>query len=79
MKKWYDEKHDLTIVYMNLPKDVDEVMTINSDCSYTAIINECCCPSKQLKAYRHILKHIENNDLEDGKDVQQIRKETHDE
>jgi len=77
MKKWYDEKHDLTIVYMSLPKDVDEVMTINSDCSYTAIINDHCCQSKQLKAYKHVLKHIENNDLEDGKDVQQIERETH--
>ena len=77
MKKWYDEKHDLTIVYMSLPKDVDEVMTINSDCSYTAIINESCCQSRQLNAYKHVLKHIQNNDLEDGKDVQQIEKEAH--
>lgn len=77
MKKWYDEKHDLTIVYMNLPKDVDEVITVNNDCSYTAIIAENRCQQKQLEAYKHALKHIKNDDLEDGKDVQDIEKEAH--
>ena len=78
MKKWYDEKHDLTIVYMNLPKDVDEVLTINEDCSYTAIIAENRCQDKQRKAYRHAVSHIEHNELEDGVDVQQAEKRCHD-
>lgn len=78
MKKWYDEKHDLTIVYMNLPKDVDEVLTINEDCSYTAIIAENRCQAKQRKAYRHAVSHIEHNELEDGVDVQQAEKRCHD-
>lgn len=77
MKKWYDEEHDLTIVYMSLPKDADEILTVNEDNSYTAVIAENRCRSRQLKAYKHVLKHIENNDLEDGKDVQQVEKEAH--
>lgn len=74
MKKWYDEKHDLTIVYMNLPKNVDEAITANSDGSYTAVISDRICEKRQLEAYKHALKHIENNDLEDGKVVQELEK-----
>ena len=63
---------------MNLPKDVDEVITINEDCSYTAIIAENRCQDKQRKAYRHAVSHIEHNELEDGVDVQQAEKRCHD-
>lgn len=78
MKKWYDEKHNLTIVYMNLPKDVDEVLTVNEDCSYTAFIAENRCEAKQKKAYRHAVWHINHEDMEDGKEVQEIEKRCHD-
>lgn len=78
MKKWYDEKHNLTIVYMSLPKDVDEVITINEDCSYTAIIAENRCQDKQKKAYEHAVSHIDHDDFEDGKYVQIIEKRCHD-
>ena len=78
MKKWYDEKHNLTIVYMSLPKNVDEAVTINEDCSYTAVIAENRCQAAQQEAYRHVLKHIENNDLEDGNIVQEVEKRCHD-
>lgn len=77
MKKWYDEKHNLTIVYMNLPVGVDEAITINEDCSYTAVIAENQCQEKQYKAYLHAVDHIENDDFENGKDVQQIERRCH--
>ena len=54
------------------------MITINEDCSYTAIIAANRCQAKQKKAYRHALDHIEHNELEDGVDVQQAEKRCHD-
>ena len=79
MKRWYDEKHNLTIIYMSLPKNVQEEITVNEDGSYTAAISDKLCPAKQMKAYLHALNHIKHDDFEDGKDVRQIEKRCHDE
>ena len=78
INKWYDEQHDLVVLFLPLPKDTDGAITINEDGTYTAVIADGLCPEKKLKAYRHALNHIENGDLDDGKIVQDIEKRCHD-
>ena len=76
MNRWYDEQHDLTIVFLALPMNVDGVITVNDDCSYTAFINNKKCPDRQAQAYKHALEHIKNGDFRDG-NVQEIEKKAH--
>lgn len=78
MIRWHDEKHDLTIILLALPNNVDEVLTLNDDSSYTAFINEKRSPACQIRAYNHALEHILNDDFQEG-NVQKIERKRHEE
>ena len=75
--KWYDVENDMMVVYIDLPKDVDEFLTVNNDGSYTAFIRSTACPDKQYAAYIHAIIHIKNNHLEDGVLVQDAERIAH--
>lgn len=54
----------------------NEVVTENEDGSYTIFIKKSLCDSKRLKAIKHAIKHIKENDF--GKcDVQSIELNAH--
>lgn len=69
---------DISIVVMDF-KDTKtkELVTENSDGSYSIFINARLSYESQLKAYEHALTHINNNDFENT-DVQQIEIIAHD-
>ena len=54
----------------------NEIVTQNADGGYTVIINSDLCQRKQREAYRHAMKHINENDFEKA-DVQTIEAEAH--
>ena len=55
---------DVNVVLLNLPTNTSEAVTENPDGSYTIIINSRLSNERQLKAYEHAIKHIENNDFD---------------
>ena len=77
MTQWYDSENGVNVVFMNFPKGIDEFVTENADGSYTAFIGQNRSPDRIAEAYRHALKHIRCNDLEDGVDVQAAERRTH--
>lgn len=66
---------DVFVYVIDLPFGVNEVVTPCLE-GYTVYINARLDHEKQLKAYRHALWHIENNDFEKY-DVQAIEAEAH--
>ena len=66
---WWDEEHQVMVLYLPLPEGIDECVTINDDLSHTIIISTDICPDRQKKAFLHALCHIERNHLEDGIEV----------
>lgn len=68
---------DINVIVMDF-KDVKakEMVTENSDGSYSIFINARLSSECQLKAYEHALTHINNNDFEKA-DVQQIEAIAH--
>ena len=54
----------------------NEMVIPNEDGSYTVLINSRSACNKQLEAYNHALKHIENEDFEKS-DIQKIEAMTH--
>lgn len=68
---------DICIIVMDF-KDTKtkELVTENSDGSYSIFINARLSYEAQLKAYEHALSHIKNNDFENT-DVQQIEAIAH--
>jgi hypothetical protein len=67
---------DVNVVLLNLPTNTSEAVTENPDGSYTTIINSRLSNERQLKAYEHAMKHIENNDFKNS-DVQAIEYVAH--
>lgn len=75
--KWWDDIRGIMVVYIDLPKQVDEFVTANADGSYTVFIRSTMTVKRQHAAYEHALFHITNGDLEDGKDVQVVERIAH--
>lgn len=65
--------NDIFVYLVKLPEGIDEVVLPCFD-GYTIYIDPSLSHSEQLKAYKHALSHIENNDFEKT-DVQQIEYE----
>lgn len=67
----------MVYVYLRpMPGYCHEMVSPNSDGSYTVVINEALSDEQKLEAYSHALRHIEGCDF--GKEnVQGIEKEAH--
>lgn len=63
---------DIFLYFVDLPEGIDEMVTPCLD-GYTVYINARICHERQLKAYRHALRHIREKDFEKS-DVQGIEK-----
>ena len=55
---------DVNIILLNLPVKEKEAVTENEDGSFTIIINSRLSNDEQFKAYRHAMRHIENDDFQ---------------
>lgn len=66
---------DIYVYTVDLPRHIDEMVT---PCfgGYTVYLSSRLDEAQRLKAYKHALRHIENNDF-DRTDVQQIEAEAH--
>lgn len=63
-------------VFMMDGMATNEAVTENEDGSYTIFVNNNLCESKRIRAIKHAIDHIKNNDF--GKnDIQDIESEAH--
>ena len=68
---------DVNVFLRDFPNTKEcEVITENSDGSYTIFLNSRMSHERQLNAYRHALEHIQNGDFQ-RQDVQQIETVAH--
>ncbi len=68
---------DVNVFLRDFPNTKEcEVITENSDGSYTIFLNSRMSHERQLNAYRHALEHIQNGDFQ-RQDVQQIELVAH--
>lgn len=69
--------NEVNVILMDF-KDTktNEMVAVNEDGSYTIFINSRQSHNRQLEAYSHALKHIENNDFQ-KEDVQSIEHFAH--
>lgn len=68
--------HAINVCLIDFPCRGEEIVIPNEDNSYTIIINSRLSQEKQLLAYQHAMKHIENDDFEKA-DVQEIEAKSH--
>ena len=61
---------------INFPNSGNEMVIKNEDGTYTILINAKLSDQGRLKAYKHALRHIENDDFE-KKHVQEIEASAH--
>lgn len=67
---------DVNVFLINFPVKGNEMVVPNEDGSYTVFINARLSYEGQLKAYKHALKHIEEEDFQQT-DVQSIEAKAH--
>lgn len=67
---------DIFVHILDLPHDVHGLTAPNEDGSYTVFLNARDTIERQQEAYRHEVRHIENNDFEKA-DVQLIEQYAH--
>ena len=67
---------DVNVVLLDFPTSGNEMVFENEDGSYTIMINSRLSCDGQLKAYRHAMHHIENDDFSKN-DVQSIEAVAH--
>lgn len=67
---------DVNVYLLNFPNSGKEMVVKNEDDTYTILINARLSHDAQLRAYKHALSHIENNDFE-KQDVQKIEAIAH--
>ena len=67
---------DVQVQFINFPEKGNEAVTKNEDDSYTIFINAKLSHERQLEAYEHAIRHIENGDFEKT-DVDKIEFEAH--
>lgn len=75
--KWWDETNDTMVVFIDLPSEVDEFVTVNDDGSHTVFLRSSMSLERRAIAYTHALWHIAHGDLEDGRDVQTVERIAH--
>lgn len=68
--------NDVNVILINFPTKAKEMVTENEDGSYTILINARLSYEAQLEAYKHAMKHIENDDFRRN-NVQQIEAAAH--
>ena len=75
--KWWDEANCVMVVFIDLPVEVDEFVTVNEDGSHTVFLRSSMSLERRATAYTHALWHIAHGDLEDGRDVQTVERIAH--
>ena len=55
---------DVNVILADMPARIPAYSVANSDQSYTIVLNSRLCYERQLQAYYHEMKHIENGDFE---------------
>lgn len=69
-------KLNVNTILMDMDVLIPEHIVRNSDDSYSIFINARLSHDRQLDAYKHALKHIENDDFE-KQNVDKIELEAH--
>lgn len=67
---------DVNVVLLDFPAPGNEMVFENEDNSFTIMINARLSYDEQLKAYRHAMRHIENDDFQ-KENVQTIEAAAH--
>ena len=67
---------DVYVFFVKLPPKVAEMVTVGPD-GYSVYIDSDLSDKARLRAYKHALRHILNNDFA-GDDVQTIEQAAHD-
>lgn len=67
---------DVNVVLLDLPTKEKEAVTKNEDGSFTIFINSKLSHKGQLLAYKHAMKHIQDNDFQKS-NVQAIEAAAH--
>ncbi len=62
---------DINVHLIDFPVPGEEMIIPNEDTSYTILINTKLSRERQVEAYWHAMRHLENNDFEKN-DVQEI-------
>lgn len=70
------KEQDVNVVLIDFPSPGNEMVVPNEDGTYTILINAKISKENQLKAYRHAMNHIINNDF-DKDNVQKIEYHAH--
>lgn len=55
---------DVNTLFLDMPPRIPAYVVCNADASYTIVINSRLTRERQLKAYHHEMKHIENGDFD---------------
>ena len=69
-------KYDFNVVLIDLDEMIGESVMLNSDDSYTIILNSKWSAEMQKRCFCHALDHIRNNDWEKD-DADRIEGERH--
>ena len=67
---------DVNVVLLDFPKPGNEMVFENEDGSFTIMINSRLSHNRQLLAYNHAMKHIQDSDFQKA-DVQAIEAAAH--
>lgn len=65
---------DYWVHEVSLPYEVSGAVTPNDDGTFSVYINSRLSTDKQLKALRHEVDHIENDDFYNGKPIEAVEK-----
>ncbi len=68
---------ETTVIYADMPTTIKAYTVINSDNTYTIVLNSRLNREQHLLSYYHEMKHIENNDYDKKCDVNIIEFEAH--
>mgnify|MGYP005824254267 CR=1 FL=1 len=63
--------------YMDMPPSIRSFVVENNDLTFTIVINSRIGREQQLKAYRHEINHIKNNDCDKDCSVDAIELSAH--
>lgn len=65
---------DYFVRTVDLPTEVGGLVAVNEDGTYSVYINARLSSSRQKKALRHEVDHIENDDFYNGKPIEEVEK-----
>lgn len=68
----YIEGADYFVRIVDLPPKVKALVAENDDGTYSLYLNAKNDKKRNVLAYLHELEHIENNDFQNGKTIQQV-------